>query len=262
MKNIFLLCLLIAGSIFVSCKKDKDDPKPTDITTLTGSIKAQVNPNDAAASMRVEMGNTASEQSGSPAGSFLIENLAPGTYTVTFSAMPGYMAPPRQTVTVTAGNITDLGTVSLAKIVNTGAIGASINGSNWSAPVPYGISDSTGVFVITAIKPSNVPGNTESIILAIPGLNGTGTYTSPGAVATYSQTVFTMALPPVLETKVWDTMTGLCTVTVSKFDTVNKVASGTFSFVARPSAQVQNNTATGTKTITNGVFTDVGFAIQ
>lgn len=51
---------------------------------------------------------------------------------------------------------------------------------------------------------------------------------------------------------------GAATITISKYDASAKKISGSFSFTALPSG----GDATGTKTITNGSFTDVSFLVQ
>lgn len=51
---------------------------------------------------------------------------------------------------------------------------------------------------------------------------------------------------------------GTVTITITKYDVSSKKMSGTFSFTA-PAA---GSNATGTKTVTNGSFTDVTFVVQ
>jgi hypothetical protein len=52
---------------------------------------------------------------------------------------------------------------------------------------------------------------------------------------------------------------GSATVTITKYDISTKEMSGSFSFTAPASG---GSNATGTKTITNGSFTDVSFVVQ
>jgi hypothetical protein len=59
--------------------------------------------------------------------------------------------------------------------------------------------------------------------------------------------------------KLWmSSMGGTVTLTITKYDVNSKKMSGTFSFTA-PAA---GSDATGTKTVTNGSFTDVPFLVQ
>jgi hypothetical protein len=50
------------------------------------------------------------------------------------------------------------------------------------------------------------------------------------------------------------TFDGAATITITKYNSSTKKVSGTFSFTAGP---VGTSNAQGTKTITNGTFTDV-----
>ncbi|HSI89627.1 MAG TPA: hypothetical protein VK927_00860, partial [Adhaeribacter sp.] len=94
----------------------------------------------------------------------------------------------------------------------------------------------------------------EVMVLSIENFSGTGTFTGfPNAVGGYS---LNMGSP---SPQTWDSSTGSCTITISSFNPTDSLITGTFSFVARPSSTfiVPGNTATGTKTITNGTFTNV-----
>lgn len=85
-----------------------------------GSIRGKVSPAGVFASITVTTGPP-----GYPgyatrtdtAGNFRIDAIVPGTYTVSLSAVPGYTAPKAMLVTVTAGQITDLGTLVFNPVV-------------------------------------------------------------------------------------------------------------------------------------------------
>jgi hypothetical protein len=98
-------------------------------------------------------------------------NLQPGTYTISFGDVPGYVTPPGQTITVSAGKATDLGTVTFLK-----AKPASISGSVTPAGAATSITISRLAFVFAAA----IPAQTYTVTT-----DGSGHFSAAGLDAAY-----------------------------------------------------------------------------
>src|SRR5688572_8173889 len=247
-KLLYLFTFLIFSSlVFTSCGNDDDEV----VTPQTGSIKAAVTPAGSATNMRITQGSTTLEIAPNSSGIFQADNLQAGEYSVTFTPAMGFQAPAARNAIVTGGNTTDLGTVTLTQPGNQflGSMSAKVNGVSWNSII-HGATMDMGDLTITGTVP-NLTGSTELIVLNIMNVTGPGTFTGPSnAVGVFTST----ALGGSPSTWVSGGPTGNCTVTITNFDTANKKVSGTFSFTgfADPTSS-----ATGTKTITNGTFTNL-----
>ncbi len=252
MKKLFSLITLLAfcGFIFTSCKdKDKDGPAPG------GSIKAMVSPAGSATNMRVTQGSTTLEITPNGSGVFQADNLTAGDYAVSFTPAMGFQAPPARNVTVSSGNTSDLGTVILTQPGSQflGTMSATVNGASWNSAVHGAVNGTT--FTITGTT-ANVSGGTsgsaEVIVLTLQNVTGIGTFTGP----TNATAIFTQASIVGGTQNTWASAMpgGHCSVTITKFDQVGQKVSGTFSFTANA---VPGSTASGTKSVTNGTFTDI-----
>ena len=242
------LTSLLLGStlLFSACKKDKDDD--TDNPTPTGSISGKFTPTSAIT--RVTATNSASVgTSATPGadGTFGINNLNAGNYTVSFTAATGFTAPATRTVAVTAGAINDLGTITVSPGGSGGTGGTmsyKVDGTAVTATLVQGVYTS-GALAIAGTTGVGTAG--QSVNLAINSITGAGTF----PISLLSSNVGTYTA----NANTWSTiLTGSGTIVVSSFNTTTRKASGTFNFVANGFGG-----ATGTKTITNGVFTDASF---
>jgi hypothetical protein len=250
MKKLFQLftLLIICGIIFSSCK-DEDKTEPT------GAIKATVSPAGSATNMRVTQGSTTLEITPDGSGIFQANNLTASDYSVSFTPTIGFQSPAARTATVTAGNTTDLGTVYLTQPGGQflGTMSASVNNIPWNAAVPVATIQN-GTLTITG-STANTSGGTisgEAIFLTIPNATGLGTFNGPvNAIASFTQGSISGGAQSS-----WSSVIPVssCFITITKFDQVNQKISGTFSFSANP---VPNTSATGTKVVNNGTFTDL-----
>ncbi|MBK0404439.1 hypothetical protein I5M27_15680 [Adhaeribacter sp. BT258] len=243
MKNIYLLVFAVFGLLLVSCKDKDKDPKP-----LVGSVRCVVSPAGAVKSMSVTAGGTIYTALPEADNSFVIGNLPPGQYTVSFQTNPNYREPAKRLAEITANNQTDLGTIAIEKVVDTGSFSATLNGSSWNSPLPLGTLNSNSL-IVTGTQ-VNLNGNTEIITLMLPDFAGTGVYSGP---ADASATFTSVSLSGNMQN--WNSSMGQCLVNISRFDSNNKQVSGTFSFIATPA----DPNASGTKTVTNGTFSNVSF---
>lgn len=84
-------------------------------TATSGSIKGTVTPLDAAPAVFAIAGtDTVATAYTDEAGKFILRSIPPGTYTVAFDPKDGFLSQQKNDVSVTLGNVTDLGTVTIA----------------------------------------------------------------------------------------------------------------------------------------------------
>jgi hypothetical protein len=252
MKKLFyLFAFLLLGSFALSsCSNDDDEV----VVDPDGNIKAMVTPAGSAQNMRVTQGgSTTLEITPDGAGVFMASNLKAGDYTVTFTPALGFQAPNPQAVNVTGGNTSDLGTVTLQQGFPGSALGwlsAMVNNSPWNSLVAGATVSGTDV-TITGSSVNLTSGSGDAILLTLKNVTGPGTYSGPvNATAIFSTVSPTTGSNP----PTWAAFNAI--VIITKFDTSAKKLSGTFTFTAMA---VPTTPATGTKTITNGTFTDVIF---
>ena len=248
MKKLFYLFSLLAfcSLIFTSCGDDNDEEV---VAPQTGSIKAMVSPAGSATNMRITQGSITLEITPNN-GVFQADNLQAGEYSVSFTPATGFQAPAARNTTVTGGNTTDLGTVNLVQPGNMflGSFTANVNGNPWNSIIHGATIDSTGL-TITGTVP-NLTGATEIIVLNIANISGTGTFNAPLAVGVFTSTMLGGGANSWASAGPF----GQCTITITKFDMTAKKVSGTFSFTGSP---IPGSTASGTKTITTGTFTNL-----
>jgi hypothetical protein len=245
MRNIFLLCLFLFGSILVSCKKDKDDPKPT-----TGSIRATAIPAGAATNMRLTRDNTTIEIAPNSSGIFQADNLQAGNYSVTFTPAVGFQGPQASNVSVTAGSTNDLGTVAFVQPGSPfiGTMSATVNGNTWNSALHGGTVDGSGMGLTISGAAVSLTGTSETIMLNLPNITGLGTYSAPFDASAVYMVASITGTP-----QTWVSGSN-CTITITNIDQVEQKISGTFSFTASPAP---GSSASGNKTVTNGTFTNL-----
>ena len=82
----------------------------------SGSIKGTVTPLEASPAVFAISGtDTVATAYTDEAGKFMLRSIPAGTYTVSFDPKTGYVPQQKESVTVTLGTITDLGTVTIVK---------------------------------------------------------------------------------------------------------------------------------------------------
>lgn len=250
MKKLFFFFTFLFCSTFLFTGCSNDDDEVT--APPTGSVKATVMPAGAASNMRLTQNGITLEVGLNSNGTFQADNLQAGDYAVTFTPATGFQAPAARNVTVTGGNTTDLGTITLTQPGSQflGSMAATINGTPWNSTVHAATTDTTSI-TITGTS-FNLTGTAEAIALNLPNVTGLGTYTGPAeAVA-----VYTLASVTGGSQNLWTSFGpgSACTVTITSYDATNQKISGTFSFTA---VAAPGSTATGTKTVTNGTFTNL-----
>lgn len=261
MKKLFSLFFLVLFSslLLSSCSNDDDDkPAPTPTPApAPGIIKAMVTPAGSAKNMLVTQGSTTQEATPDANGVFQINNLAAGDYSVTFTPITGYTAPAAQNATVTAGNTTDLGTITLTSPTSQllGTMSATVNGAPWLSMIQAAqvSGDTLTITGTSADLTGGTSGSGDVIVLMLQHVTGPGTFSNQtGAMGIYTTVSLTGggSTPPTWITAIL----GSCTVTITKFDKTAKKITGTFSFKANP---MPGTSSSGTKTITNGAFTNL-----
>lgn len=85
-------------------------------TSTSGAIKGIVTPLEAAPAVFAIVGtDTVATAYTDDAGKFMLRSLPAGSYTVSFDPKTGYIPQQKENVSVTLGNVTDLGSVTIVK---------------------------------------------------------------------------------------------------------------------------------------------------
>ena len=85
-------------------------------TSTSGAIKGTVTPLEAAPAVFAILGtDTVATAYTDDAGKFILRSLPAGSYTVSFDPKTGYIPQQKESVSVTLGNVTDLGSVTIVK---------------------------------------------------------------------------------------------------------------------------------------------------
>ena len=159
---------------------------------------------------------------------------------------------------------TGCNTVTNPSTQTAGSMTATVNGQAWSStvvPLVTGGATATlqqGALLIAgvSIALSTTPEQTLSIFLVHPhlgadsmsALNGLNQNTGSFLYGTNTNDIYVSTLSFSL------TMTNVGSINITKYDTTNKLISGTFNFSA-----TQKDTSSHTMTVTNGSFYNVGW---
>lgn len=237
--GVLLGTFLLLGA----CKKDDKTSVPA---ALTGAIAGKVLPVGAVSNVTASDGGGRS-YSAAPSdssGAFLLNNVAPGTYTVSFTPTGGFVAPANRTATVAAGNVANVGTVSPG---NTGGGGSGITYRlNGGATITA--TSASGILQANTLILLGLTAEGTMLTLNLVGLSGPGSYalTSGGSFASYRNA----------GNLFWSTSAGGSgTVLVSDFDATNRKISGVFTFTANRTS----GSSPDPITVTNGTFTDITY---
>ena len=190
-------------------------------------------------------------------GYFVFNNVAPGTYNVSFDPASGFLSVPPRTVTVTARNTTSMGTINVNPA---GTNSATLRGTvRWTeGGTTYTSNSATGSISLNngapdtfSLSASSQAGNVSDVLGLYAYAGRTGTYLMDNQVyspsATYLRTAGGVPLNSY-ETRYQNSPAG--SVTITAVDPVARTVSGTFGFTA-----AEAPLRTGRITITNGSFT-------
>lgn len=249
MKKIsrFLLLALLAGTpiVFSSCE---DDKKVTPVTT--GTVNGQITPANAVTTVTATSTATpvtTATATPNSTGAYSFTGLAAGTYTLSFTPATGFAAPATQSVTVTAGGTTTATAVTVTTTSSTASgMTYTVGGSARTA----GIANAQvllGSLVITGT------GTTGALQISLDGFNNAaGTFTL--SATSNSAITYTEIAGTSFQEFTTYKAGGSGTVTITSVSTSPRRVSGTFTAVAPG-----NNGATGTRTITNGTFSNLSY---
>ncbi|MDO7851985.1 carboxypeptidase-like regulatory domain-containing protein [Hymenobacter convexus] len=256
MKHLFQFLFLAFFAATTLVLSSCGDDKKTDPTPTTGTVNGQITPANAVTTVTATSSATpATTATATPnaSGAYTFSNLAAGTYTLSFTPATGYATPATQTVTVTAGGTATASAVTVTTTSTgsgSGAFAYTINGTAITANLVTG----NVLFGSLLIQSSSSVGS-RGVTLSLDQVpTSPRTYTFGGAGSTSEISVVEAAGAGLAE---WNTTVsgGTGTVTITSVSTNPRRASGTFSAVAQP----RSGGASGTRTITTGTFSNVGF---
>ncbi|MDO7845911.1 carboxypeptidase regulatory-like domain-containing protein [Hymenobacter sp. M29] len=254
MKHLFQFLFLAFFAATTLVLSSCGDDKKTDPTPTTGTVNGQISPANSVTTVTATSSATpATTATATPnaSGAYTFSNLAAGTYTLSFTPATGYATPATQTVTVTAGGTATATPVTATTSSSGGAtLAYTINGTATTA----NLVTANVLFGSLVIQSSSSVG-ARGVSLSLDQVpTGPRTYTFGGAGSTSEISVVEAAGAGLAE---WNTTVsgGTGTVTITSVSTNPRRASGTFSAVAQP----RSGGASGTRTITTGTFSNVGF---
>ena len=252
-KRLHLVALATALAttlVTASCGSKKDDPQAQ---TQTAVLSGQVTP--AAAVTTV----TATDASGKTAtatvtstGAYAFAAMQPGTYTLAFTPAAGYAAPAAATVTLAAGGTTAPAiTAALAVASATYTVDGTPMTANYIFSQGSGNSN-LRVLTFTA-NPGGAPPTISVFLDGLLPTVGSRSLTTNANNARYMAPNFELYLSDG-GAALGLPMSG--TFTIVSVSTSPRVFSGTFSFVGTAGS---SSASPVTRTITNGVFTNVPY---
>lgn len=126
-----IICFIVL-LISPSCSKKEDtQPNPTTPAVSPGSAEGSVNPAGSVSTVTFtnSSGQTFVATPNSTTGAYTILNLAPGNYTLSFTANTGYNAPASRSTTITSGSPTSLGVTTVSRATS-GSVRGTISPAN------------------------------------------------------------------------------------------------------------------------------------
>ncbi|TGE14518.1 DUF6252 family protein [Hymenobacter elongatus] len=228
----------------------KSDPTPTPpAVATTGSLEGTVLP--ATALTKV----TATSSGGlmfpvlpdATTGLFNLANLAPGQYTLSFTAAPGYTAPANRTITIVAGQKAGAGTVTVSSdgTVRSGTMSWTTDGIQYSSGTITGQVDDAGHILSLTAEASNGTRRDQLSLTLHRSFSGNGTYRLGGTYE-IGQLV---RLDGGIRTGAF-LADGSGTVTITTYSVANGTISGSFGFNGTDPSSYPAKYAT----VTNGTF--------
>ncbi|GAA3950748.1 hypothetical protein [Hymenobacter algoricola] len=245
-----LLALIVLAGLFAttSCHKTKDDPTPTG--PITGAIEGSISPAGAIATVTATSpgGLTFLATPNAATGAFSLPNLAPDSYTLSFTAAAGYLEPATRKISVLAGPATVAGTVVATSDgrIKSGTMSWIADGVSYSTTVLSGqVDGAASTLSLTGEAVSGAKRDQLSLTL-YRSFGGNGTYQLGG---TYEIGQL-RRLDGGIQTGKF-VADGSGTLIITSYSVANGTISGSFGFagtdvVAYPARYV---------TVTNGTFT-------
>jgi hypothetical protein len=259
-RSSFTLSIKLTGFLFIGivtflymgCQSTNKNntPKPT-----TGSITGTITPTDGVISVvaKPTVVGQSSSVSVDPIGNFEIDNLSPGSYSVTVYPGPGFLMPNSINTTVIAGQPSNVGTIVMPLDPTGGVVSYTIDGTSYNITsndfISCGYTKPT--FGLSA-QTANLKLSDGFIVSFILGdVNGPGTYSITGAnssarIGQYSGTNIYF----------WSTLRGgaIGTVTLSTLNTTTHRTAGTFTLTLVPESLLETTNKTVTGSFTNVYF--------
>ncbi|KAA9325902.1 carboxypeptidase regulatory-like domain-containing protein [Hymenobacter busanensis] len=236
------LSLLLLTFGFAGCTntEKEQDPAPT-----TGAVTGVISPVGAISAVTATNagGLTFLATPNASTGAFSLPKLDAGSYTLSFTPANGYKQPAPRSVTVTAGNTTDAGTIVAVSdgTIKGGTVGWSIGGVTYTGVPPTGSVDvANGIFFLSAIG-----GLTDQLQLSM-GMSFYGVGNYPLGTSPYVSALYIRNTGPSTLTYGTTSNSGSGSINVTAFDATAGTAAGTFSFTAVGTA--------GNVSVTNGTF--------
>lgn len=240
----FLLFVLLASTLLSGCKKDEA------ATPATGSLSGTVSPVGSITQVTASGGGIFPATLNPTTGAFSLANLAPGQYTLSFTAANGYNAVPNRTISVVAGQNTAVGTVQAVSdgIVKGGTMSWTVNGQTYTATNVTGSVDRQNIKVFYINGESTSGAQVDAVSLAVAtSFNGVGNYNLNTA---YSNAIYQRITGGVTAFTYQcagnGSVMGSGSLLVTQYDETTGMAAGTFGFVG--------TSGTSSATITNGTF--------
>ena len=241
--NRSVTVLLLVLIFIVSCKKNETNLSPA------GSISGKIIPAGSCTSMQaIPIGGSAFSAIPDINGNFNIINVPAGEYRIVGNPAPGYLAPPEVTVTVVAGQDRSAGTIIISPDSSNGLVTFTLDGIHYVHNDPWMIEvsyDSQYLQIGTHSAPSP---NFVALSIYVHFVSGAGSYNIQAPNSIHLNRVGTGNY--AFNT----TGAGASgTVNVTSLNTTTRRISGTFSFTLVPA----NTSTFGTKTVSDGVFTNL-----
>src|SRR5688572_22524302 len=245
----FLLCLIgLSALLFLSgCKKNSDKNDPP-----RGTISGKVMPSNASFAVRAAGANSKVYTSypGSD-GRFTFNTLPVGQYTFTAYPVGGFDLPAAVSANVGEGKNPDLATFQFTVNAMDGFASFKLDGTAFTAfsPASGAGFDNQPSFVFYSGTPFD-----ESIAIRVRTAKGVGSYPIE------SDDNFNASVEKNIggDIHTWSTTEGGGgVVTISSMDTTKRRMSGTINFTA----PARTTFSTGTKTISEGIFTNLYYDV-
>ena len=248
MRKNFLLCLIGVSVLLLlnGCKKNSDNNDPR------GTISGKVTPSNASFAVRAAgAGSRVYTSYPGTDGRFTFNTLPVGQYTFTAYPVGGFDLPAGVSANVSEGQNPDLATFQFTVNSQDGFASFKLDGTEYTAFYPASGAgfDNQPSFIFYSGTPSD-----ESFSMRLRTAKGVGSYPIE------SDDNFNASVEQNIggDVHTWSTTEGGGGVlTISSMDTTKRRISGTFNFTA----PAKTSFSTGTKTVSEGVFTNLYYHV-
>lgn len=242
-----MITILFLSFILLGCT-DKGDPE------AVGNIKGKVFPENAAVNVLAAptFGINSITMTVNAAGEFSVDNVPPGEYVITANPAAGYGPPPAVQTNVTTNNTADLGTIQMTTIATTGSVSFTLDGTSHTIVPPLAFAAYNSPNFSIGSKTGAANTNHFAVNIALNNVNGPGSYT----LANNLSSTIRILQYAGSTTFAWSTLKGGAgTVNITTINSTTRTCSGTFTV----NATAENVYTAGSKAISNGVFTNLGY---